>query len=96
MEHEPLVTVASITAIVVALIAAIVSFGVNITDAQQNGIIGVVAVLAPFVVGFLARSKVAPWVEVAAQKAEDGTLVAGPAAVQPDGSQVAVVAYNGG
>lgn len=60
MNREPLVTIATITAAVVAVIALLVAYGVDITEAQQNGILGVVAVVAPFVVAFLTRPKVTP------------------------------------
>lgn len=55
---EPLVTVGTIVAITTAIIAVLVSFTVPINDAQQTAIIGMVAVIAPFIVAFFGRSRV--------------------------------------
>jgi len=60
MTREPLLTAAGITAGVTALIGLLVAFGVNVTEGQTAAILGVVAVAAPLVVGFFARSKVTP------------------------------------
>ena len=60
MNNEPLWTVAGITAAVTALIALLTAFGLDLTEAQSNAILGVVAVLAPTVVALVARSKVTP------------------------------------
>lgn len=58
--REPLITAATITALVTAVIALLVAFGVPMSDDQQAAILGLVAVLAPVVVGLLARAKVTP------------------------------------
>jgi len=55
---EPLLSVAGITAAASALLALVVSFGFDLTTDQQVAIIGVVAVLAPLLVGIAARGKV--------------------------------------
>lgn len=60
MNTEPALTVASITAAVTAALALLVSFGLNISADQQTAILGVVAVVAPFVVGIATRPKVTP------------------------------------
>lgn len=60
MKNEPLVTVASITALVAAALALLVSFGLNLSGDQQTAILGFVAVAAPLVVAGVARSKVTP------------------------------------
>lgn len=55
--HEPVLSVGSITAGVTALIALLVAFGLDLTEAQTTAILGVVAVAAPIVVGVLARRR---------------------------------------
>lgn len=60
MKTEPAVTVGSIGAAVAAVLALLIAFGLPISDGQQTAILGVVAVLAPFVVGVLTRAKVSP------------------------------------
>lgn len=55
---EPLVTTGTITAVVTALIALFVAFGLPVSDDQQAAILGVVAVVAPFVVAFVGRRRV--------------------------------------
>lgn len=60
MSREPLVTVGVITAFVAAVFAVLVSFGVPVTDEQQNAILSLIAVVAPIAVALLARPKVTP------------------------------------
>lgn len=60
MKTEPLITVASLTALVAAAIGLLVAFGVDLTGDQQTAILGFVAVVAPLAVAALARSKVTP------------------------------------
>lgn len=60
MKNEPLVTLASITAGATALLALLVAFGIPITQEQQVAILGVVAVVAPFVVAVFGRNQVTP------------------------------------
>jgi hypothetical protein len=55
---EPLVNPTVITAAVAALIALVVAFGVDLTDAQTGAILTFVAVVAPIVVAVWARRKV--------------------------------------
>ncbi len=55
---EPVISVAGITAAASALLALVVSFGFDLTADQQVAIMGVVAVLAPLLVGIVARGKV--------------------------------------
>ena len=59
-KSEPLVTRATITSIVTAVIALLVAFGLDIPDDVQNAIIGVLVVLAPLVVAAITRHKVTP------------------------------------
>jgi ABC-type spermidine/putrescine transport system permease subunit I len=58
--NEPLLTVASITALVAALIAVGTAFGLSLTPDQQTAVLGLVAVVAPIVVGLVARRRVTP------------------------------------
>lgn len=55
---EPLAAVAVITTFVVALIALVVSFGLNISDAQQSAILGFVAPAAVLVTVLWSRLRV--------------------------------------
>lgn len=59
MNKEPLVTVAAITAVVSALLSVLVAFGIDLTQAQSTAILGAVGVIAPLVVAWVARGKVA-------------------------------------
>lgn len=60
MSTEPLVTAATITAAVTAILYLVTEFGLSLTDGQQASILGVVAVVAPLVVAAIARSRVTP------------------------------------
>ena len=60
MKTEPVVTIASITAAVAALIALLTAFGVPLSDDQQKAILALVAVAAPLVAAVLARRHVTP------------------------------------
>lgn len=73
--REPLVSTATITAGVSAVIALLVAFGVDLTEAQTIAILGVVAVVAPLVV-ILARQWVTPNAKVV-ELDDDGMVVAG-------------------
>lgn len=63
MKREPLLTAAGITAVVSALLGALVAFGLDLTDEQTSAVLAVVAVLAPLAVGLAARGKVTPSVD---------------------------------
>jgi hypothetical protein len=60
MTREPLVTAATVTALVTAVIGLVVAFGIDLSTEQQTAILGVVAVAAPLVVALFSRSKVTP------------------------------------
>lgn len=79
MKNEPLVTLASITAGVTALLALLVAFGIPITQEQQVAILGVVAVAAPFVVAVAGRGRVTPNGSVVERVDSTGTVLAGEA-----------------
>lgn len=50
IKREPVITTATITAAVTAVIALLVAFGLPVTNEQSAAILGVVAVLAPLAV----------------------------------------------
>ena len=80
MNREPLVTTASVTALVAALVGLLVAFNVPLTDDQQKAILAAAAVVAPIVVGLVARGRVTPNGSVAvARDPGTGNLVAAPA-----------------
>lgn len=60
MKSEPAITVASITAVVAAVIGLLVAFGIDLSDDQQKAILALVAVAGPVVAGFVTRGKVTP------------------------------------
>jgi hypothetical protein len=55
VHKEPAVIVNSITAIVAAIVAALVAFGLDLTEEQQGAILLLVAALAPVIAGFISR-----------------------------------------
>lgn len=55
MEQEPAFTAATVSALVTAVIALAVAFGVPITDGQRAAILTLVALAAPFLVAWYAR-----------------------------------------
>ena len=60
MNREPVLTAATISSAVVALLALLVAFGIDLTKEQQAAILGVVAVAAPLIVAAVSRRKVTP------------------------------------
>jgi hypothetical protein len=60
MNREPVLSSGTVTAIVTAAVALLVSYGFDITNDQQSAILGIVAVLAPLVAAVVARPKVTP------------------------------------
>jgi hypothetical protein len=52
---EPVMSAATIAAAVSAVIALLVAFGLELSEAQTTAILGVVAVVGPFVAGWWAR-----------------------------------------
>ena len=88
MSSEPLVTVASITAGVAAIVALLVSFGIPVTPEQQKAILGVVAVGAPIVVALVARGSVTPNARVVEGLDGSGIVYAGEANELPTGEPI--------
>ena len=60
MNSEPVITGATILALVGAVVALLTAFGVDITAEQQKAILSAVAIAGPIVVGLVVRSKVTP------------------------------------
>lgn len=58
MKREPATIIGAITAVVSAVLALLVAFGMDVSEDQQAAILGVVAAVAPLVAGVLIRSKV--------------------------------------
>lgn len=79
MNKEPAVILAAVTAFAVAILAALVAFGLDITDSQQSSILAVIAAVAPIVLGVVTRSKVFAPANVAAAVTAEGEVVSGPA-----------------
>lgn len=61
MTNQPVLTIASVQAVIAAIISALVVFNVwSPTEDQVAAVMGLYAVVAPIVFGFWARSKVTP------------------------------------
>lgn len=57
---EPVIATASITAVVAAVITALIAFGVPLTDDQEKALLGLVAVVGPLIAAHFARKRVTP------------------------------------
>lgn len=88
MKNEPLITVASITAGVTALLALLVAFNVPVTPEQQVAILGVVAVAAPIVVAVIGRSLVTPNANVVEYTTSTNQVRAGEANELPTDTKI--------
>lgn len=55
---EPLISVGTITALAAAVVAALVAFGVHMTDDQRNIILTLIGIIAPLIVTVIGRTKV--------------------------------------
>lgn len=73
---EPVVTVGMVSALVAAILALLVAFGIDIPEDVQTGILGLIAVAAPIVAGVIARKYVTPNDKVVEQE-DHGMIVAG-------------------
>lgn len=69
MTREPLLTRASWVALVTAVIAVAVAFGLPLSDEQQKALIALAGVLSPIAAAVWARSQVTP---VADPRGNDG------------------------
>lgn len=95
VRRNPLLTRATITGVVGAVLALLVAFNVDLTPDQEKALVGLAVALAPIVAGVWARFKVTPTAEVVAQinPAGPGTI-AGQASPLPDGTPVGVTAVG--
>jgi hypothetical protein len=59
-DNEPAVTAGVVVALATAVLALLIAFKVPITDDQRTAILGVVAVLAPFIAALIIRAFVTP------------------------------------
>lgn len=59
-DSYPVITAGTVVAIVAALLAFGVAFGLPVTDQQREAILGLVAVVAPIAVALLVRPNVTP------------------------------------
>ena len=60
MKNEPLVTRATVTSAVTAVLALLVAFGVDLSNEQRAAVLGIAAVVAPLVVAAITRHRVTP------------------------------------
>jgi hypothetical protein len=60
MKNEPLVTRATVTSAVTAILALLVAFGVDLSNEQRAAVLGIAAVVAPLVVAAITRHRVTP------------------------------------
>lgn len=60
MNSEPVLTAASVAALVTAVVALLKAFGVPISDDQAIALVGVVGPVATIAAALFARSKVTP------------------------------------
>ena len=91
-KNEPVTLTGLIVAAVAAIVSLVTAFGLHVSPDQAAAIIGTVTAVAA-VVGFLvARTKVTPTSNVVAfTNARHAAPIAGPAAEQPNGTEVQVV-----
>ncbi len=81
MNKEPLASVGAIVAAVSAILVFLKSFGVDITDDQQEAIRNLIAILAPIVLALVARQFV--YSPASVTKIADTQYQAGVPPVEP-------------
>lgn len=72
--REPVITVGTISALVAAILALLVAFGIDIPDDVQSGILAVIATAAPIVAGVIARRYVTPAQDVVERRDGDRVI----------------------
>jgi hypothetical protein len=79
MKREPVLTVASITSLVAAVLSLLVAFGLQLNGDQQTAILGVAAIVAPIIVALFSRPRVTPVAPVARNQVGESVvfLIAG-------------------
>ena len=78
---EPATLVGMITALVSAVIALAVAYGVDIDDSQSTAIMGLIAVLAPIIAAIVTRSRV--YSPASTQKVANDAAQTGDATIPP-------------
>lgn len=84
-QQKPLLTSATITGGVAAVITLAVAFGLDVTAEQTAAILGVVGIVAPFAVWRFATDKVTANVNVVERVTLDNVVIAGEANELPTG-----------
>ena len=84
-EQKPLLTSATITGGVAAVITLAVAFGLDVTAEQTAAILGVVGIVAPFAVWRFSTDKVTANVRVVEKVTSNNVVVAGEATELPPG-----------
>lgn len=84
-QQKPLLTSATITGGVAAVITLAVAFGLDVTAEQTAAILGVVGIAAPFAVWRFATDKVTANVNVVERVTLDNVVIAGEANELPTG-----------
>lgn len=88
---EPVISTATVTSAVTAILALLVAFGLPLTDGQTAAILGVAAVAAPLVV-IVARRWTVPAAQVVerTERQADGPdlVIAGEASELPTGTTI--------
>lgn len=84
-EQKPLLTSATITGGVAAVITLAVAFGLDVTAEQTAAILGVVGIAAPFAVWRFSTDKVTANVNVVERVTRDNVVIAGEANELPTG-----------
>lgn len=79
-KNEPVLSTATIVAVVSALLGLVVAFWPGaVSDVQQDAILVLVGVVAPIIVAVIARNYVTPNGNVAERVDRNGAVVAGEA-----------------
>lgn len=78
-KNKPILTTTVITALVSAILVLLTAFGVPITEDQQSAINGVVAIVAPLVIGLVAYLRTTDNKAVVEVVNDTGIVQAGPA-----------------
>lgn len=55
--HEPILSTASIVTVVTTILALLAAFGLPLTGPQEAAVLGALAVIAPIVLGIIARNQ---------------------------------------
>lgn len=87
-KNTPILTTTAITALVSAILVLLSAFGVPITEDQQSAINGLVAIVAPLVIGLVAYLRTTDNKAVVEVANDTGIVQAGPANEIPTGTVI--------